>query len=160
MTPQGTCSLPEASGIKGRQLQQAQVLHEAVPMSTSRCARPLNFATCGGAHARAAGPDGGNRNSVVAPGVIGARAVLRWAWHHDTTAARRHGQGPVREHCRPLPSPDRSTTTAGKERRDGPTRLTGEPMYHGVKSCQHGLPNQQNHLSNTTQGLFARFHKV
>ena len=88
------------------------------------------------------------------------RHLLWWAGHHDTAAARRHGQGPVREHCRPLPSPDRSTTTAGKERRDGPTRLTGEPMYHGVKSCQHGLPNQQNHLSNTTQGLFARFHKV
>ena len=149
MTPQGTCSLLEASGIKGRQLQQAQVLHEAVLMSTSRCARPLNFARSRGSR-EGSRPDGGNRNSVVAPGVIGARAVLRWAWHHDTTAARRHGQGPVREHCRPLPSPDRITTTAGKERRDGPTRLTGEPMHHGVKSCQHGLSNQQNHVSNTT----------
>ena len=157
MTPQGSWSLSEASGIKGRQLQQAQALHEAVPMSTSRCARPLNFARWRGSH-EGSRPDDGSMNSIVAPSVIGARVVCWWVGHHDTTAARRHGQGPIREHC-PLPSPDRSTTTAGKERRDGPTRLTGEPMHHGVNlanmDCQSAKPPFQS-----TQELFIQFHKV
>jgi len=87
MTPQGSWSLPEASGIKGRQLQQAQALHEAVPMSTSRCARPLNFARWRGSH-EGSRPDGGSRNSIVAPGVIsfGGLGITIRQPHVDTWA--------------------------------------------------------------------------